>query len=220
MRVLTLSFITVSLLLVPTPSGLGAQTDHPVDLSGDWLFNYELSDEPQSRMPAAVGDARPREPSGGIGGIGGGFGGRGGYGGRPGGYGRPQDPERREAGREQMAETREAMDDLLTAPRRMTIVQSPRELVLTYDDGRSVRLVPDDREHAGIAGNGVEVIRRTTWDEATLRAVIRLDGGPKVIHVLESRLDGEQLVVTTTVEPRGSFDGLEMRRVYDRSAVS
>ena len=44
-----------------------------------------------------------------------------------------------------------AMEDLTTAARRMTVVETEREVLLTYADGR-VRLIPDDREHAGIAG--------------------------------------------------------------------
>ena len=68
-----------------------------------------------------------------------------------------------------------ALQDLMSAPRRMTIVIDEREVLLTYGDGRVVRLIPDGREHAGIAGNSMEVTRRTAWDDRRLVAQIELE---------------------------------------------
>ena len=115
-----------------------------------------------------------------------------------------------------MTEMRKAFTDLLTAPRRMTIEQREREVLLTYDDGRAVRFVPDGREHTGIAGEGVAITRKTRWDEGALRVEIRIPSGPRLTHVLEPRLGGAELVVTTTVDPRRDYDGVELRRVYQR----
>ncbi len=67
-----------------------------------------------------------------------------------------------------------AMKDLMTAARRMTIVVTESEVLLTYDDGRVARLIPDDREHAGIAGSSMQVKRRTTWNGDKLVAQIEL----------------------------------------------
>ena len=185
--------------------GVGAGQEP--DLSGVWLLNWELSDDPRAQAPSGVGDGGRRggRPGGGFGGAGG-FGGRGGWPGRPDGGSRP-DPER-------AARTREAFADLLTAPRQMTIEQDAREIRFAYDDGRYVRIVPDDREHAGIAGTS-EVTRRARWENGVLVIGIRLDSGPEVLHELEVRLEGEQLIVTTTVEPRGSQDEIRLQRVYD-----
>ena len=108
----------------------------------------------------------------------------------------------------------QAVADLLTAPRQMTITHDAREILFTYDDGRYVRLVPDNRAHAGIAG-GTRVTRKARWEGDTLVAEIKLKSNQKIVHEFVLRFDGEQLVVTTTLEPRGSQDELQLRRVYD-----
>ena len=203
---------TLALLgsLLAAPAGLGGQS---ADLAGDWRLNYDLSDDPRGHPPRADGERHPRRPAE-----------RFGFeppydefGRRRDRYRRPYGPEDRDADRLPGNEVREAFADLLTAPRRMTIVQRARDIVLRYDDGRAVRLVPDDRDHAGLAGRGVRITRRARWDGASLRAEIRLESVPRVTHLLEPQPGGERLVVTTQVEARGPYDGLEVRRVYDRA---
>ena len=201
--------LVLALLLV-APAGLDGRS---VDLAGDWRLNYDLSDDPRGHPPTASGERHPRRPPD-----------RFGFeppydehGRRYGPYRQPYLRDETDADPILADNVREAFADLLTAPRRMTIVQRARDLVLRYDDGRTVRLVPDDRDHAGLAGPGVRITRKAGWDGASLRAEIRLPSAPKLTHVLETVLDGERLVVTTRVEPRGRYDGLEVRRVYDRA---
>ena len=170
-----------------------------------WLLNWELSDNPRAQVPAGAGeDGRGRRPVG----PGGGFGGPGGA-----GFGRPFPEDREASGRERSAQF-QAVADLLAAPRQMTITHDAREILFRYDDGRYVRLVPDAREHAGIAG-GTRVTRKVRWEGDTLVAEVKLESNQKIVHEFELRLGGEQLVVTTTLEPRGSQDELQLRRVFD-----
>ena len=117
----------------PGASGLAQEAGLPQ--AGTWVLNDELSDDPRAgRGERADGDARRRGGRPGFGGGPGGFGGRGGrFGGR--GGDRP-DPEL-------AARMREAMRDLMTAARRMTIAGDAEEVVLTFNDGRVVRLIPD-----------------------------------------------------------------------------
>ena len=96
----------------------------------------------------------------------------------------------------------------------MTITHDASEILFRYGDGRYVRLVPDAREHAGIAG-GTRVTRKVRWEGDTLVAEVKLESNQKIVHEFELRLGGEQLVVTTTLEPRGSQDELQLRRVFD-----
>ena len=181
--------------------------EHP-DFSGRWSLNWDLSDDPRQQAPVADVD-RERRPDGpGSGGFG-----RGGFGG--GGFGAPPPGDREEWSDERRTGLREALADLLTAPRRVTIAQDPREMLLTYDDGRYVRLVLDDREHAGLAA-GVRVTRKARWEDDRLIAEVKLESNQKIVHELALRLAGDQLVLTTTLEPRGSQDGFQLRRVYDR----
>ena len=125
----------------------------------------------------------------------------------------PSRRNREASGRERSAQF-QAVADLLAAPRQMTITHDAREILFRYDDGRYVRLVPDAREHAGIAG-GTRVTRKVRWEGDTLVAEVKLESNQKIVHEFELRLGGEQLVVTTTLEPRGSQDELQLRRVFD-----
>ena len=113
-----------------------------------------------------------------------------------------------------------AMEDLMTAARRMTVMETEREVLLTYDDGRVVRLIPDDREHAGIAGSFMQVKRRTKWNGDKLLTRIELQSRMKLTleQTYEVLFDGQQLVITSTFEGErfGNDEERELRRVYDR----
>ena len=122
----------------------------------------------------------------------------------------------------------------------MTIVETAREVLLTYDDGRVVRLIPDDRDHAGIAGRSMQVTRRTTWNGDTLVTRIELQsrmalraGGHAVgdegadddrtANIERSytvRLDGQQLVIVSTFDGERfqTDEDREVRHIYDKEA--
>ena len=219
----TCSFTTALIVVVVCVMPLGAgQVDeqHEV-LLGTWVLNDDLSDALPPRTEMSKGNRGRR--GGGFSGPGGGFGGpgggglggrRGGFGGRTGGRVPPEDRALRRAG------LQEAIKDLTTAPRRMTIGGTPEEIVLTYNDRRVVRLLPDGREHAGLAGTSMRVTRVTQWDDATLVAEIQLDSEVKFEIEQNYRVhdgeDGLQLVVTSRFNG-GPFgrETREIRRVYD-----
>lgn len=188
---------------VAAPAATGAVQDPERTLDGSWVVNEDLSDELRPRPPRRDDDDERR--------------GRGGFG-RPGrrGGGFGGDPEQAARMR---ASLQEAIRDLLTAPRRMTIVTGPDEIVLTYDDGRVVRLIPDDREHSGLAGTSAQVTRRTSWRGTTLEAEIELRArvGIRVHQSYEVRVsDGHrQLLVTTRIEGGRRGREREFRRVYE-----
>ena len=219
----TCSFTTVLIVVVVSVLPLGAgQVDelHEV-LLGTWVLNDDLSDALPPRAEMSKGNRGRR--GGGFAGPGGGFGGpgggglggrRGGFGGRTGGRVPPEDRALRRAG------LQEAIKDLTTAPRRMTIDGSPEAIVLTYNDRRVVRLLPDGREHAGLAGTSMRVTRVTQWDDTTLVTEIQLDSRVKfeieqTYHVHDGEY-GLQLVVTSRFNG-GPFgrETREIRRVYD-----
>ena len=204
----------------------GAPQDAELVLAGSWVLNDELSDDPRGRV-GERDDDRARRPGGrgGFGGGTGGFGGPGGFGGRGpggfggrGGFGGGRDGERPDP--ERMAGMREAMRDLLSAARRMTIAGDRSEVVLTYDNGRVVRLIPDGREHAGIAGTSAQVKRTTQWNGETLEAEIELQARRKftvrqTYEVQDDPDGGRQLIVTSRVEGGRRGGDRELRRVYD-----
>ena len=193
---------------------VGAQTPEGARaIQGVWVLNNELSDDPRATLGNEGSRGQRRRGPGAGGGRG--PGGGGGFGNGRGGD-RP-DPE-------EMAETREAMqsamEDLMTAARRLTVVVAEREVLLTYDDGRGVRLIPDDREHAGIAGSSMQVTRRTKWNGEKLVTQIELQSRMtlKLEQTYEVLLDGQQLVITSTFDGErfGNDEDRELRRVYDR----
>ena len=185
----------------------------PASLEGVWVLNADLSDEPRARLEG-VGDDRGRgRGRGAAGRRGSGPGGRGRAGGSP--------PTREELARLRQG-IQEAVRDLMTAPRRMTIVMIENEIVATYDDGRVIRLVSDDQAHKGIAGTSMQVTRKTRWENEKLVTDISLDSRieVKLEQTYEVRLtdpEGKQLIVTSRfIGGRASNgDRRELRRVYD-----
>ncbi len=219
----TCSFTTALIVVVVCvmPVGAGQVDEQHEVLLGTWVLNDDLSDALPPRTEMSKGNRGRR--GGGFSGPGGGFGGpgggglggrRGGFGGRTGGRVPPEDRALRRAG------LQEAIKDLTTAPRRMTIGGTPEEIVLTYNDRRVVRLLPDGREHAGLAGTSMRVTRVTQWDDATLVAEIQLDSEVKFEIEQKYRVhdgeDGLQLVVTSRFNG-GPFgrETREIRRVYE-----
>ena len=188
------------------PLGAGQVDEQHEVLLGTWVLNDDLSDALPPRTEMSKGNRGRR--GGGFSGPGGGFGGpgggglggrRGGFGGRTGGRVPPEDRALRRAG------LQEAIKDLTTAPRRMTIGGTPEEIVLTYNDRRVIRLLPDGREHAGLAGTSMRVTRVTQWDDATLVAEIQLDSEVKFEIEQKYRVhDGEDglCLLYTSPSPR------------------
>ena len=184
-------------------------------LEGVWVLNASLSDE----MPKPSGSDNSRavrdDARRGAGpGVGGGFFGRGpggGQGGRP-------DPEKMAENRKGM---QSAMEDLTTAPRRMTIEITDRgEVRSAYGDGRVVRLIPDDREHSGLAGTSMRVTRKTRWQGNQLITEVELESRTKVrLHQThQADPDGRVLRVTSRFEgdPFEHDEDQEFSLVYER----
>lgn len=217
--VLSLSF-TISM------PGLAWAQPTTGSIAGQWVLNDNLSDDPRASAPQRRSNGSDQDRIAGFGGPGsGGFGGRRGrFGGSRGGFGGPVEER---PGREDTAEmrkaTQEALDDLMTAPRRLTIVESSREVLLTYGDGRVVRLIPDDREHAGVAGTSMKVTRKTKWESGILVARIELQSRVdlRLDQTYEVDLEGQRLTVTSTFEGERfeDDDTRVFRRVYDRDPI-
>ena len=185
-------------------------------LEGVWVLNASLSDEMPNASAGGDNSGAVRDDArrGAGPGVGGGFLGRGpggGQGGRP-------DPEKMAANRKGV---QSAMEDLTTAPRRMTIEITDRgEVLSTYSDGRVVRLIPDDREHSGLAGTSMRVTRTTRWQGNQLVTDVELESRTKVrLHQThQADPDGRVLRVTSRFEgdPFEDNEDREYRLVYER----
>jgi hypothetical protein len=190
----------------PAASGASATPD----LTGLWILNEELSEKPPERGRGGESEGRGgRPPRGGGGGMGG-FGGGGRRGGFPGGEGGNA------RSREDIERMRAVMEVALRAPGKLTIVRSEAVLVVTDEDGRSVRLTLDGKKNKSTV-DGLEVETSSKWDDGVLRVERKFKGDMKAVDELSLPTDPRILVMTTKVEGGGTRGrALTLKRVYDR----
>jgi hypothetical protein len=117
-----------------------------------------------------------------------------------------------------------AFEDLTTAPRRMTIKVTARgEVLATYASGRVVRLIPDDREHSGLAGTSMRVTRKTKWQGKQLVTEAKLESRTKLELYQTHQVDPDGQVLTVTSRFEGDrfedIEDQEFRLVYEREGA-
>jgi hypothetical protein len=178
----------------------------PPSIVGAWTLNKDLSDAqgatPQRGDRGGRGGYGGRRGGGGFGGGGrggGGFGG-GGYG-RGGARGNPDDMQR----------TRNAMQEILEAPDRMTITQTESMVIITTGDGRTTRLSTDGSK---IKDESTGIERKTHWDKNQLVSEISNAGPAKVTQTFAVNADTHQLTVTLDFG-NGDSRRPPTHRVYD-----
>jgi hypothetical protein len=144
------------------------------------------------------------------GGRGGGRGGRGG--GFPGnsqsGFGGARDTDR-------MAQRQNAVRDLAAAASHLTIVDANGMLIITTNDGRTTRLMPDDSK---VKDESAGTERRTKWDNGKL--VSRISGGGiDATETYSVDTGHHELLVIVTVD--GGRDNTRVfHRLYTADAIA
>lgn len=178
--------------------GGDARTGKAASLTGAWMLNKDLSDNPQNQK----GDERAagaRGRSGGGRGFGrGGFGGAGRGGGRSG-----SDPE-------QALRVRNAMRDLMNPSDRLTIVQTDSLIIISGSDGRTTWLSPDGQK---VKDESTKFERKTRWDGAKL--VTEITGLPSGKILETYAVDPEQRQLHLTLQAEGTRRPATINRVYD-----
>lgn len=177
---------------------------------GAWTLNKDLSDTQGTDQRGDRGDRGGR--GGGYGGRrgGGGFGGggRGGGGfggggsGRGGGRGNPED----------MRRMRDALQEILEVPDRMTITQSESMVIITTGDGRTTRLSTDGKK---IKDDSTGIERKTHWDKNQLVSEISNAGPARITQTFAVNPETHRLTVTVDF---GNGDNRRppSHRLYDR----
>jgi hypothetical protein len=194
--------VTIATVWLAASMGFAAQdrvavgSPDKAGIVGVWALDKDLSDRPGQlggRGPEG-GGPMGRPPGGGRGGGGGMGGGRGGMGGgMPGGMGgggRDRDDMRR-AGR--------MSQDLTMPPEGLTIVQDGPLVMITTNDGRSVKLMSDGKEQERLTGDGA-VKSKTRWSGEQLIVEEKIQDGPKVIRTYTVSSDGRQLMLIIRIE--------------------
>ena len=176
---------------LPLEAGSFARNEQSNSIVGGWTLDKNLSGPPpdssQPREP--VDGARAGRRGGGRGGGGFGGGGRGGFGG--GGFGG-------RANAEETARVREAMRDVVNPPEHLVIVDAGSMIVLTGQDGRTLRLSPGGK---GIKDENTGVERKTTWVGDKLVSEITGLGPTKITQTYSVDPEHRQLRIVA------EFDG-------------
>ena len=196
--------ILMVLSFIALGGAAAAQTQRgaAADLTGAWTLNQDLSDDAakvmEKMMSGDHGSGGGHTPPAGVGGghgpgmHGGGSGNRGGM--RP----------------EQMR----AMRDVLEAPAKLTVVEGDGFVSLTDNQGRSRRLIVNNkREKRAVDNRMVDV--RTKWDDGRLVTETWLDDGMKLTETYSLAPGRRQLLVSLKLEGSHLPRAMNFRRVYD-----
>lgn len=207
-----LTVVSLSFLGMSSEAGaVEAWSQRPDEtMDGGWVLNEELSDDPRAiTPPARTAPARARGPRAGGGGATGS--GRGG-GGRRRQAGSAPSGDRSIGEGDQGSLALAAFKELAQSPNRLVIVTTEKEVVVTDEDGRVVRLAPNGGEREGVAGIDMRVTRTTVWSDQALVTELAAVAPPGFRAEVSYHVSSAgQLVVTFRHDP-----GLEVRRLYDR----
>ena len=173
------------------------------DFSGTWVLNDELSENPRDKMQEAMGNRRGGGFGGGGRSGGGGMGGGGMRGGMGGGRG--GDPGA-------MSERMRALEEGVKV---LKIIHQDPAFNIRYADDRERALFTDGRELVSELDQGL-VEATANW-KGGQKVVVKgemLNGG-KRSEIFELSEDGQQLLITTSMEGSGRMPKTSFRRVYD-----
>ena len=126
---------------------------------------------------------------------------------RPSMTGSPDEHER--------ARIREEMRRALEGPTRLTVEQAGTRVIVTAGDGTTHTLEADNRPHRSIAGSGVQIERRTRWDNGALVSEVTL---PQGSYTQTWQRKGPLLTVTTRFSRVRGGTPVVSKRVYEREA--
>jgi hypothetical protein len=198
-----LGLVLVSLLLVP----LAAAPPAPLSLlAGTWERNVGESDDPVNAMrerrvhPPFIGPGGPGGPMSGPG-LGGPL-----MGGRRGGYVR--DPDELERAR--------ALMRLVTdGPSELMISIDGSAVTITTRTGRVTHLRADGQKVLEDSEAGVQLERRTKWDDGALVTKFKVKGGGADGRQVY-RVSGQRLVIEAMFDGDASMRTVKVKHVYQR----
>jgi hypothetical protein len=203
--------IIVTGLLTSSVAHAGDIVTAGIDLSGTWILNEKLSDNPQEIMRERMESMRP--PGGGPpgGGMGGGGmrppgGGMPGGGGPGGGKGEPN--------REQMEQRMKQLE-----PAKRIVILSSDEQVTMIPQGRDTLVVfPDGKKHEHKTPAGVTSIQ-AEWKDLALEVKVKGQYGREAKRLYRINTDGLLEIVTEFEPPNGGEKITIVSRYDDAEAI-
>ena len=186
------------------------------DLSGEWILNESLSDDPREVMKKQFSGGRGGGRGGGSGGGGdrsGGGGGRGGMGGQRGGNrGSDMGWEAGGGGEEKTQDGNFTPDmkslQILLADPELNITDSRNRTSLYYTDGRECEIWTD---------KGL-VKAEATWTGAILMVKSEPENGPSRVEEYMIVPESGRMIVSRTITPPQGGQSVIIKMVYDRVA--
>jgi hypothetical protein len=127
----------------------------------------------------------------------------------------PRAPRAGSPGDHERARIRDEIRRALDGPARMTVEQNGDRVIVTADDGATHTFEADNRPHRSIAGSGLQIERRTRWDNGTLVSDVTL---PQGAYTQTWGRNGPLLIVTTRFSRGRGGTPVVSRRVYEREA--
>ena len=188
--------------------GLGA-ADPPAGLAvlaGTWTRNAQLSDDPAEAVkehrvhPPFIGPAGPGTPMSGPGMGGPIVSGRGGY-------------RRDDSG--EAERTRALMHLVTEGPDELMISVDGLAVTITSRTGRVQHLTADGKKIAEDSEAGVELERKTKWDDGELVTSFKVKGGGADGKQIYTR-DGPRLTVRVVFDGDAALHTVKVKHVYDR----
>jgi hypothetical protein len=176
-----------------------SKTPAPIDLSGVWILNPDLSDDARQKMHEMMqgrgggpgGGPPPMSPGGGRAGPPGGGRGPGGVGG---------------------ADPQERIRALFEPAEEIWVTQTPAEIEVDEVDGRLRRFHPNGRKYK--TDNGTAEIQ-SEWKDGKLQVKTERGRGAKEVETWELSPDGRRLTVRLRLGG-GRTPEISLTRVYDR----
>ena len=198
--------IIVTGLLTSGVAFAGDTVTAGIDLSGTWILNEKLSDNPQEIMRERMESMRP--PGGGPPGGGMGGGGLGGGGMRPPGGGKG------EANREQMEQRMKQLE-----PAKRIVILSSDDQVTMIPQGRDTLVVfPDGKKHEHKTPAGV-TSTQAEWKDLALEVKVKGQYGREAKRLYRINTDGLLEIVTEFEPPNGGEKITIVLRYDDAEAI-
>jgi hypothetical protein len=180
--------------------------DAPIDMTGTWKLNRELSDDPRQVMEQQMKKMREETGGGRVrGGLGRSDGFRGGSGGSRGG-----------AGQMDREQARERLRDMDRVREQVRILQSGEEVMMIFSERDTMSVIADAerRTHDTPAG---EVAVTAYWEGVRLVITREPPDRPQTRQYYEINDDGHLQITFEVTPPNG--DPFHIRSVYDEVAV-
>jgi len=189
----------IGALLASIAASAGDSPSTGIDLSGTWVLNTKLSDDPREVMQEKMEKMRASGGGGGMPGgpPGGGMPGGPPAGGMPGGGGRMPMGEGDEGGEAVKERAKE-----FKPARRIVITQRDQEITMAPEGRDTLTVIPDGTKREKKTPMGT-VTMEARWDEVTLEVRTKGAEGREAKRLYRINAEGRLEIVTEMSMPRG-----------------